>query len=166
MIASLGTETNFLGLRVVDVSTMVLLVLLVLELAVVHDPADGRLFHGRDLDEIESRLACRGEGLIGRNDSKLFAILSDDANGRDSDIFIEPSNRLTVGDWYVLSNCEALAGNDPHQRVVPAASARYLPSNGCRATVSYDNLLGAAQRRRRGECRIDAHELSSDVVVT
>jgi hypothetical protein len=57
------------------VALMLALLLLVLELAVVHDTADRRLFGRGDLDQVEPRFASPLHGFIRGNDSQLFSVV-------------------------------------------------------------------------------------------
>jgi hypothetical protein len=68
----------------------VLLFLLVLEFAEVHDSANGRALVGRDFDQIQIRLASSRHGLIGWHDPQLGAIGPDHANRRNANLFIDP----------------------------------------------------------------------------
>src|SRR5439155_14502226 len=70
----LGTELHFLELhdRLLLLRLARLLLGLVLELAVVHDLADRRLGHGRDLDQVETELLGLGEGGLEGDHSQLL----------------------------------------------------------------------------------------------
>jgi hypothetical protein len=70
------------------------LVLLVEELAVVLNFADGRNGIGGDLYEVESPFAGHFEGFEGSHDAELFAIFVDDANFAGADTFIGADERL------------------------------------------------------------------------
>ena len=63
--------------------------MLILELAEVHDPADGRLFVRCHLDEIEASLAGAVERLFRRDDPELFTVACDHPNRRDPDLLID-----------------------------------------------------------------------------
>jgi hypothetical protein len=56
VFARLRTESNLFDFRLMDVRAVEFLLLLVLELAEVHDPADRRLFVWSHLDEIKPTL--------------------------------------------------------------------------------------------------------------
>ena len=66
----------------------VALVLLVEELAVVLDFADGRDGVGRDLDEVEGALAGHLEGFERGHDAELLAVLVNDADFAGADAFV------------------------------------------------------------------------------
>ena len=53
VLAGLGPNANLLDLALMGVSLAQPLLLLVLELPIIHDAADGRSLVGRDLDEIK-----------------------------------------------------------------------------------------------------------------
>jgi hypothetical protein len=55
----------------VNVRLVLLLLLLILELAEVHDPADGRLLVGCHLHQVETRLSGEGQRLLGGDDAEL-----------------------------------------------------------------------------------------------
>ena len=64
------------------------LVFLVEVLAVVLDLADGRDGVGRDLDEVEGAFAGHLQGVEGRHDAKLFAVLVDHADFACADTLV------------------------------------------------------------------------------
>ena len=61
VLPGFGAQTKFLRLRVVNVALGVLLLLLILVFAEVHDSANGRLFVRSNLDEIEAVFARHGQ---------------------------------------------------------------------------------------------------------
>jgi hypothetical protein len=67
----------------------------VLELAVVHDPADRRVGHRGHLDEVEIVLPGEGKGLRQRLDADLRSIRADEADLPSSDPVVDPG--LGVG---------------------------------------------------------------------
>jgi hypothetical protein len=69
VVADLGTETDFFVLALVAVTFVLPFLLLVLELAKVHDATDGRLFGRGDLDQIESGGTGLLERFVGADDS-------------------------------------------------------------------------------------------------
>src|SRR5436190_15221637 len=73
------------------------LLLLVLELAEVHDAADRRHRRRRDLDEVESFLPCDGQGLRRRHDAELLAGVVDDADFADPDALVDPHAIVAAG---------------------------------------------------------------------
>src|SRR6266702_2622413 len=70
------------------------LVFLIQELAVILNAADRRNCIWRDLDQIERALACHLQCIEGRHDSKLLAILVDDANFTGTNSFVGADKRL------------------------------------------------------------------------
>ena len=89
VISRLGAESNLLDLRLMDVGFVLFLLLLVFELAEVHDPADGRLLVGRHLDQIETRLAGDGECFLRGDDAKLATVGADDPDRSDPNLLID-----------------------------------------------------------------------------
>ena len=73
-----------------DVALVLPLFLLVLELAKVHDAADGRLLQRGDLDQIEPDLLGFRQSLVASNHAQLRAIVADDSKGRRADLFVDP----------------------------------------------------------------------------
>src|SRR5205085_9057794 len=92
----LGAELDLLGLdrRRVLPSLLLLLGLLVLVLAVVHDPAHRRERARRDLDEIEPLLLRHAHRLVRRQDAELGAVVRDDADLRNADAMVDTKARL------------------------------------------------------------------------
>ena len=89
VFAGLWPQPDLLDFCLVDVRTMEFFLLLLLELAEVHDPTDRRLLVGRNLDEIEARLPSAVEGLFRRDDPELSAIGGDHPDRRDPDLLID-----------------------------------------------------------------------------
>jgi hypothetical protein len=67
-----------------------LLLLLVLVLRVVQDPADRRLRGGRDLDQVEVLLLGPGQRLLGRDHADLLTALVDQAHLGNADALVDP----------------------------------------------------------------------------
>ncbi len=91
MIANLhGSELELLELPGSRRSARLvfLLLLLVAPLAVVHDAADRRARGRGDLDEIEAGLACEAQRLRGGDNSNLFFVLINQADGRDANLLV------------------------------------------------------------------------------
>src|SRR5262249_46870444 len=103
VIAGLGADADFFEFLLMDLGFGVFARLLVAELAVVQNLADGRSFGGRHLYQVEVRLAGHFEGLRGRNHSKLFAVDSNETDGTDANLFVDALapimrlRRMTVG---------------------------------------------------------------------
>ena len=95
----LGPHLDFLQLHLV----LLLLglagapVLLVLELAVIHDAAHRRAGGGRDLDQIEPLRLGERESLAHRQHPDLLPVVRDHANLRDADALVDSNFRLL--DW-------------------------------------------------------------------
>ena len=66
------------------------LFLLVLELAKVHDPTDGGFLHRGDLNQVEPCLAGPVQRVIAFQKPKLFAVVSDNSQGRSADLIVDP----------------------------------------------------------------------------
>ena len=75
-------------------SGAVAFVLLVEELAIILNLADGRNGVGRDFYEVERTLAGHFEGLEGGHNAELFAVLVDDADFAGADTFVSADERL------------------------------------------------------------------------
>jgi len=92
MIARFGTNPNFLGPTMVSIRSVAVLpfLLLVLELPMVHDPADGRPFGRSHLDQIQSRFFGLGDRLFGWHDAQLFAVVGDDSDRSNADLLVDP----------------------------------------------------------------------------
>src|SRR5438105_4737188 len=88
VLFGLRTDLHFLELhhRLLLLRLAGFLLRLVLELAVVHDLADRRLRHRRDLDQVEAVFSCFGEGCLEGQDTQLLSLWTDDSKftGADS----------------------------------------------------------------------------------
>src|SRR5690606_13055994 len=85
------------------------LLLLVLELAEVHDPAHGRDGRRRNFDEVESLGARQLQGLRRRHDAELRASFVNHADFTHTDPFVDPSPIIAswaaiVSDNYLLNS--------------------------------------------------------------
>ena len=81
VIADLRAHAELFVLAVVRVAFVLPLFLLVLEFAVIHDAANGRLLLRRNFDEVQADFASACEGIDGFEDAELVAFMSDDADG-------------------------------------------------------------------------------------
>ncbi len=70
VVADLGAEAQLFVLAVVRVAFVLPLLLLVLEFAVIHDPANGRLLLRRDFHEVQADFAGTLQGLDGFDDAE------------------------------------------------------------------------------------------------
>src|SRR5690606_30798963 len=86
-----GTHLDFLqvDLMLLLASFPGLALLLVLELAVVHDPADRGPGHGSNLDEVETELFRSFEGILYGQEPLLLAVRIDDSHWADPDLLID-----------------------------------------------------------------------------
>jgi hypothetical protein len=84
-------QTKLLDLNdvLLRLALMTFLFLLVFELPVVHEAADGWLAGGRDLDQIQPDLIGASEGLGNLNNPYLLAVLINEPNGLDIDLLID-----------------------------------------------------------------------------
>jgi hypothetical protein len=89
VLTRLRTETNLLDLRVVNVSLVLFLLLLIFELAEIHDSADGRLFVGSHLHQIQTGFPGEAERLLGGDDAELPAFGGDDPNRSDPNLLVD-----------------------------------------------------------------------------
>src|SRR5204862_6714210 len=103
VLFGLGPELHFLELddRLLLLGLVGLLLRLVLELAVVHDLADRRLRHRRDLDQVEAILCCFGEGYFEGQDTELLSLWTDDSKltGADSAVRTCVADGRLPGFW-------------------------------------------------------------------
>ena len=97
VFAGLRPKSNFFGFGLVGALPR-LLAFFVLILTEVHDSADGRLFVGRNLNEIQTSVASTIESLVGRDDAILSAVGTDYTDRRDADLIIDP--RLNAFDCW------------------------------------------------------------------
>ena len=82
----------------VRVAFVLPLLLLVLNFAVVHDAANGRLLLGRDLHEIEAEVFGALQGFGCFQNAELVAFRSNDADRRIADLFVDPLRFTVEGD--------------------------------------------------------------------
>jgi hypothetical protein len=90
VVADLGAHAELFVFAVVGVAFVLPLLLLVLEFAVVHDAANGRLFLGRNFDEVEADFAGALQGVDGFHDAEDFSFRADHSDRRDADLLIDP----------------------------------------------------------------------------
>jgi hypothetical protein len=90
MVADFWAEPQFLILAVVCVAFVLPFLLLVLELTEVHDPANRRFFLRRNFHKVHADFAGAGQGFSGFDDTEQGAVMSDDADRRDADLFVDP----------------------------------------------------------------------------
>ena len=97
VLAGFRAESNLFGFGLVGTLTG-LFAFFVFVLAEVHDAADGRLFVGCNLDQIQTGITSAVQRLVGGDDSVLSAIGTDYANRRDTDLIVDP--RLNAFDCW------------------------------------------------------------------
>src|SRR5215212_6992109 len=92
MVVDLGPDANLFQLDDVLMAARLALfaALLVAELAVVHEPADGWHRVGRHLDQVESPLARHLERVKCWNDADLLAVLIDQPDLANPDALVDP----------------------------------------------------------------------------
>ena len=71
LIARLRADADFFDPHLMGLALVLPLLLLVLELAEVHDPADGRALVGRHFDQVQPGLAGLGQGIRRGHDAQL-----------------------------------------------------------------------------------------------
>ena len=98
VVADFRAEAEFFVLAVVRVAFVLPLLLLVLEFAVIHDPANGRLFLRGNFHEVHAGLASMPQGFNSFDDAEKRAIVSDNADGRYADLLVDPLAFLSEGD--------------------------------------------------------------------
>ena len=90
VLARFGTNANFLGLGVMNVTLGEFLFLLVFELAKVHDATDRGSLVGCDFDQIQVGIASFCQCLVGADDSEQSTVGADNPNGRNSNLLVDP----------------------------------------------------------------------------
>src|SRR5262249_23378938 len=106
--SDLRSELDLLDvdLRLVLARELRLLLLLVPVLPVVHDPRDGRVGLGGDLDEVEPLAVRVLESLRRRLDAELLAPLVDQPHLRDAYRVVDPSLRDRTDGWFEPSRSQ------------------------------------------------------------
>jgi len=122
MVVGLGPELQLLHVvRVLLLAGFLRrLLLLVLVLAEVHDPDDGRAGAGRDLDEVQPHVGSLLSGLFQGNDPDLLPLCVDQPYRADADVFVYASS--CSGDDFLLSKVFA-CGVSAAPLLVPGGSA-------------------------------------------
>ena len=121
-----------------------LLALFVLELAVIHDPANGRVGVGRHFDEVEFEASGHPQRIGDRLDSELVAGGSDETDFTGSDAVVDAMLIATLF-WSRCYDCSLLCNGPPHVSDVLALDANrtrsdrhthHRPCRRCRVAVS------------------------------
>ena len=89
-------DTNFLQHMLMGFRLAGLTVLLVFELAIIHDSANRRTLRRSDLHEIELLLPSQGNCFIARDNAQHLAIPVNDAKGADADLLVDPRSLLLL----------------------------------------------------------------------
>ena len=91
MIIDVGAKLEFLDLSgpLVLLHGMDFLALLVLELSIIHQLADGRFGIGRDLDKVEARFLCLLDRHDCGNNAELFSIGSNQPDFLCLDLMVD-----------------------------------------------------------------------------
>jgi hypothetical protein len=90
VLARFGTNANFLRLGVMNVSFGEFLLLLVLELAEVHDAAHRGPLIGSNFHQIQICVPRLGQSFVGADDSEQRSIGADYPNRRNSNLLVNP----------------------------------------------------------------------------
>ena len=137
--------------------------LLVLELSVVHDPADGRVGLGRHLDEVEVLLLGQLERFPCIDDPDLSAVCCDDPYLGDPDALVD--SQLLLCDALLLSPTVTRR----EKPVTPSTDVTGLhrsgvvaPTPGFRPHDSGPAVAGTFRREVRDEMRPRLATLSND----
>jgi hypothetical protein len=101
VVADFGADAEFFVFAVVRVTFVLPLLLLVLEFAVIHDSANGRLLLGRDFHKIEAKFFSTLKGVDSFEDAELVAFRSNDADRCIADLFVDPLRFTVEGDGTV-----------------------------------------------------------------
>ena len=104
VLANLRAQTDFLVLAVMNVAFVLPLFLLVLELAEVHDAADGRFLQRSDLNQVEPNFACLFQSIVATDYAQLRAVVADDTKRSGADLIVDPL--LFAFDFSVLLGFE------------------------------------------------------------
>ncbi len=89
VLSGFWPEANLLNLALMRVGFAVLLLLLIFELAEIHDSANRGSLAGRNLDQVQIQLPSGRHGLIGGHDSQLSAVGSDNPNRRYTYLIVD-----------------------------------------------------------------------------
>ncbi len=108
VLAGLGTESYFLDFRLVDVGAMEFLFLLILELAEVHDPADGRFLVRGNLDQIKPSLPSASQRLVGGDDPELASFGGDHADRGNPDLLVDAMVLIDGLRLRTPTNCQVM----------------------------------------------------------
>ena len=135
---------------------------LVLELAVVHELADRRPRHRRDLDEVEVAVLGELEGLVDRHDADLLAGGTDQPDLGDADPVVDAGLSADGASW----SGRAVSGPDTTKG--PARSRRAHSSRSAVVGGDGDDTAGAGalrvDRTRRAVVRAVGWEVGPPLV--
>src|SRR5690348_49104 len=128
-------ELQFLDLDLLGLLALrrSLLLLLELELAEIHDPADGRLGGRLDFDQIQARVLGHRQCLVALEDPNLLAIGADDPHARNPDFVVAPIAFVFGSDTvFSCSSSPAMPGaHSVSAGQLQPANARRRPAATC-----------------------------------
>ncbi len=133
MLVDLGAKLDLFDLHrgLVLAGALCLHLLLVLELAIVHDPAHGRVGIWCDLNEIERLLICDSHRIRHVENAELRTVLADEATSRRTNTIVD--SRLSRANGQLTSTIGDHMDRTPEKKE-PAGS---VPSG----TSSSESLL-------------------------
>ena len=108
VLARLGAEADLLDLRLVNVGFVLFFLLLILELAEVHDPADGRFLVRGNLDQIKPSLPSASQRLVGGDDSELPTFGGDHADRGNPNLLVDAMILIDGLRLRTPTNCQAM----------------------------------------------------------
>ncbi len=117
-LVSTGSELHLLDLDLLELEPGLVLFLrfAVLELAEIHDPANRRLGHRRDLDQVEFRRFGPRPGIRERNNSELLTVFTNQADFGSGDFRVDP---LLLFEGYCRFSIDDKKRPCPGGRVAP-----------------------------------------------
>lgn len=106
MIVRLGTELDFLDLNygLVLFRLLLALFLLILELAVIHDLANGRIGIGSDLDKVKTFFLGNTKSFASVQNAQLFTVVVNNPYLRNSDPFVASNAVIPPSAGAVMSS--------------------------------------------------------------
>ena len=110
VIVHIDAELHFLdnNLLLILLGDAILFLLLIQELAVVHNAADRRLCRGRNLNQIQILLASHLQCFKRREDPNLFPFVVNHANFAATNLFIDTNETLIDTILRALASFDAL----------------------------------------------------------
>ena len=108
VLARFRSEADLLDLRLVDVGFVLFFLLLILELAEVHDPADGRFLVRGNLDQIKPSLPSASQRLVGGDDPELASFGGDHADRGNPDLLVDAMVLIDGLRLRTPTNCQVM----------------------------------------------------------